>query len=232
MVKANTADTNPDGGGGGLQPGKYHFLINKVEVEERQKQDWEKSPPEDVFDEHGEPVMQPTVVVTWEVLAGVLAKSATGTIDDMVEKNHKEYFNLGGKATGRFFQLCAATDVYSKEQWKVDRESGVEVDIDETELDGRQFFGEIQLEEQKTGKNKGQKFPRIGFRIWHPFHDHGKVKDIPRNEEMFSMLTPPEGYEEGTSSNGTKAAPSRTSPNGSKATPPAAGAKQSKFSNV
>jgi hypothetical protein len=75
-----------------------------------------------------------------------------------------EEFYLTQKALGRLLELACALGLYNKQQWKADKEAGVNPDIEFGEAIGRCFCARVRL---KPGtKNPEAKFAEIGFDIW------------------------------------------------------------------
>lgn len=159
MVKCATSEANLDVGGM-IEAGRYHFAIDSQTLRNYDGRE--------------------TIEVDLVVLSG--------TNQAMVNRKHKEFFSLDGKAVGRFFQLAMAAGLTTKDALKAAQDSGAEVEIDETLLPGRTFCGEVRLEEYRGRKaeNQGKSFPQLGFRLWSPLSK--EAADIPKDPTVMAML--------------------------------------------
>lgn len=154
MVKVNTHNTEPDSTGGNsiTKSGNYHFLVEKVED----------------FSQSDDPKLEAHMIV----LAGDHA--------DQVGKKIRETFWLAGDdekktalAHGKLADFACAIGLYSKAQWRADKEANVQPDLPvETMAEGRQFCAPIQMKPytgnnpEKKKKNEGRVFANFVFKFW------------------------------------------------------------------
>lgn len=210
-----------EGGGGFLAPGRYFGEVTAAEF--KMDNDWHN------------------VEVTVEVLSGrtVAYRDANGShpADDpaaQVGKKHKEKLSVAGRAADVFLTFACAAGIYSKEQWKADKDAGNNPEIEETEAIGRYVCFEVQLEayQGRSAENQGKWFPRVGFRFWNP-HDP-KVKDVPKVEEYLAFVPVPEGMAASSASPAAETKPAAKQPASQPAATPAASqpAKANKFAGL
>lgn len=164
MVVADTSESKAEGGGGGVEPGEYHFMVEDVSAETND------------------------VGTSLKVVASVL----DGTIANQVGHKQTEFFQCSGKAVDRLRVLLVATNMMTDEQWVA--RIGQPLEFDERLLKGRQFCARIKLEKYqgKKAEHQGKSFPRMGFDIWSVWEE--KAKHIPKDKECLAMLgAPPAG---------------------------------------
>ena len=159
MVRASTKESNP--AGGGLIPaGRYHFSIEEAKE----------------------------VVNGDRVNVEVHVTALAGTNPAGVGSTYKDFFPVVGKAVDRLFSLAVATGVLSKDTWNAAKQADADIEVNETEMIGRTFCGEIQLKEYKgqNAEHQGKHFPSLDFRIWSPTDP--KAADIPKDPAVMKSL--------------------------------------------
>ena len=192
MVKVTANETNPEGGGGISHDCDVHLMVEKVETSEKEG--------------------ETSVKCEFVVLAS--------TVKEEINKKINEFFACSGKAAGKFLNLAVAAGLTTKVAWAAAKEAGQEMEIDETQLKGRQICAQIRMEPYRgqDPKHLGKKFGNIGFRTYHVFSDEAKL--IPKDTDAVSLLGPPPPNDSGTAGNGAKLPTQPTNP------PAGAGASQ------
>lgn len=118
-----------------------------------------------------------------------------------VGKTIKEFFKTEGKAAGMFLNLAEAAGLITAEQRKQAHDQGVGMEIDETQLKGRQICASIKMEPKMrknpvTGQyepdpeNPGP-FPKIGFNTFGVWSK--KADGVPKDPQMAAMVPKPAG---------------------------------------
>jgi hypothetical protein len=169
MVAIPTHESNPEGGGSGFSERcDCHFII----------EGWE--------DFSGE--SNPRI--------GIDVVAVASTVESQVGRKRTERFSLHPKAAGRLLEFACAIGLYTKDQWKKDKETGNSPNIDFEQAVGRQFaapigmtkFDEaywkkrlkecqtagdtigVEKAEEQLSKNSGKSFPQLGgdhgFTFW------------------------------------------------------------------
>jgi len=133
-------DTDNLDGYDSVAEGRYHFSVAGVE-----------------FNERG------TLVLDCEVLAG--------TVPGQEGKVHREYFNAPNENSKpgvkkRFLQLALATGIVTKDQLDQIKQSGQPFSPDWNLMVGRQFCGEVTIEEYVANDGTTKSSAKLGFNIW------------------------------------------------------------------
>jgi hypothetical protein len=118
-----------------------------------------------------------------------------------VGKTIKEFFKVEGKAAGMFLNLAEAAGLITAEQRKAAHDQGVGMEIDETQLKGRQICASIKMElklrkNPVTGQNEPDPenpgpFPKIGFNTFGVWSK--KAEGIPKDQQFLAMVPKPAG---------------------------------------
>lgn len=158
MVRADTTESRAEGGGGMIEAGEYHWMIEDAVAE---------------TSDYG---------TSLKVVTSVLA----GTVPAMVGRKHTEFFQLSGKAVDRLRRLLVATGMMTDEQWVA--QIGQPLEFDETMLKGRQFCAKVSMKPYRGNKeeHKGKSFPETGFDIWGVFDP--KSANIPKDRDCLALL--------------------------------------------
>ncbi len=204
MVRASTAETNPDGGITSIDRDcDCHFFIDDVSTE---------------TNDDG----VPSVTVQMSVV---------GCTDrEMIGRKHGRYdsFGLGGKQATRFFLLCVKAGIMTHEFWAAAKAANQDIEIDENPLKGRQFCGGIRMEDYRgqDEKHKGKKFPRLGFRIG-SVHDK-EWSHVPKDPDLLPLAGPSPQQQQPPTTGGTAGVTAPQTPP-QPATPAAAAQEPSAF---
>lgn len=142
MVRASAKETNPDGGGNFITaPCRGQFCIDDVKVETKDG----------------------------KIQVVVKSQCVSGNAPEQIGRSNTSYYDVDGPAAGKFFQLCYATGLITKEEWRSCKDAGIDRDIDETQLESRPFCGEVR-EDVYNGKTRY----KLDFRLWR--HDDPEAK--------------------------------------------------------
>lgn len=139
MVRVNNAESRGEAGGGMVEAGDYHWMIEDAVAE---------------TSDYG---------TSLKVVSSVLA----GTNPAMVGRKHTEFFHLEGKAAKRLRCLLVACGVMTDEQWNA--QDGLEFDetlLKGRQFCGR---AKMEPYRGSKEENKGKSFPQLGFDIWSVF---------------------------------------------------------------
>jgi hypothetical protein len=111
-------------------------------------------------------------------------------------KTQTEYYQVDGKAVDKLYNLAEACGLITVAQRKAAAEQGVGLEIDETQLKGRQLCAQVKMEPNMrknpaTGANeidplKPGPYPRIGFRTFSV--TDAKAKDIPKDQQFLGII--------------------------------------------
>lgn len=140
MVRVNNAESRGEMGGGMLEAGDYHMMVEDVVAESS---------------DYG---------TSLKVTASVLA----GTNPAMVGRKHTEFFHLEGKAAKRLRVLVVACGVMTDEQWNA-AEGELEFDeatLKGLQFCARVKMAPYRGNKEE---HKGKSFPEVGFDIWSVF---------------------------------------------------------------
>ena len=120
-------------------------------------------------------------------------------------KEHTEFFSVEGKSVDKFYNVCEATGVITSQQRKAAADQGVGMDIDETQLKGRQLCAQVKMElnmrknpvtgQTEVDPEKPGPYPRIGFRSFAV--TDAKAKDIPKDRQFLAMVQQAAGRQVG-----------------------------------
>lgn len=120
-------------------------------------------------------------------------------------KEHTEFFSVEGKSVDKFYNVCEATGVITRQQRKAAADQGVGMDIDEAQLKGRQLCAHVKMEpnmrknpvtgEPEVDPEKPGPYPRIGFRSFAV--TDAKAKDIPKDRQFLAMVQQAAGRQVG-----------------------------------
>ena len=167
VLSVDTSESRAEGGGGMVEAGEYHWIIDEITAEENND-----------FDS-GE------TRVSLKVVCQVVA----GTKPECVGRKQTEFFQLSGKAVDRLRRLLVATNMMTDQQW-VER-IGQPLEFDERLLKSRQFCSRIKMDPYRGRKpeHQGKSFPAMGFDIWSVWDE--KSKNIPKDPECLALLGPP-----------------------------------------
>ena len=132
--------------------------------------------------------------------------SILGATDpSQIGKSTTEFFKTDGKAAGMFLNLAEAAQLITREQRRAAHEQGVGMDIDESQLKGRQICATIKMEPKLrrnpvTGQNEVDPedpgpYSRIGFDTYGIWDQ--KAAGIPLDMQFASMIPKPAGWTQG-----------------------------------
>jgi hypothetical protein len=140
------------------------------------------------------------------------------TDPSQVGKSINEFFKADGKASGMFLNVAEAAQLITREQRMAAQQAGVGMNIDETQLKGRQIGATIKMEPNMrrnpvTGQNeidpeKPGPYPRIGFNTYSIWDQ--KASKIPLDMQFAVLMPKPKGQQGGGS--GQAGAPSQAGP--------------------
>lgn len=189
MVQIPTGETKPEGGGGIDADCDCHFVIEGYED----------------FSQDG----SPRLVFDFVVLAS--------TDPNQVGKKRKgESFSLNANAAGRLLELACAVGLYSKPQWKADKEAGVDPDIPYQDSVGCQLCSQVHMKpfdskywqgrldkaaaagdtadvekcQSQIEKNGGRSFAQLGGKSGFTFWAIGdkEADHVPLDQEMIAAF--------------------------------------------
>lgn len=143
MVRVSTSNTNPESTGGNYIDAEGKFHCIADDIR----------------------VFEDKVEMDYSVLAGPPGQAG--------KQRNGETFWLTEKAMSRLLRFACAVGLYNTTQWKADKESGVDVDINIEDAVGRDFCVDIKLEPGK--KDPSKKFAEFGFNI-HAVGDDAAVE--------------------------------------------------------
>lgn len=192
MVRVNTSNTNPESTSGNYIDAEGKFHCVVDDIR--------------VFDDK--------VEMDYTVLNGPPGQAG--------KQRKGETFWLTEKAMSRLLRFACSVGLYNLGQWKADKESGVDVDINIEDAVGRDFCVDIKLVPGKTDPSK--KFAEFGFNI-HAVGDDAAVEcpkcpktlaiykgKLPKSDGTFREVSGGSGGGSGGGSSGQPAKPNPKPP--------------------